>query len=77
LLSVRETRRLLARNTRFEPSFSVPAIPQEEIASATPRRALLSRVYNRALDLSWARSAALLVGAFYRVVGRKSGFVSA
>ena len=77
LLSVRETRRMLERNTRFEPSFSVPTIPQEEIASATPRRALLSRVYNRALDISWARSAALMVGAFYRVVGRKNGFVSA
>jgi 2-polyprenyl-3-methyl-5-hydroxy-6-metoxy-1,4-benzoquinol methylase len=77
LLSARETRRLLARNTRFTPSFSVPTIPPEEIASASPRRALLARVYNRALDLPWAASAALMVGAFFRVVGRKAGYMSA
>jgi len=76
LLSARELHRLLARHTKFCPGFRVPPIPDEEIAAAKPRRAMLSKAYNRLIGLKGARRAALAVGAFYQVVARKAGRAS-
>jgi hypothetical protein len=71
LLSTREAREMLSRNTSFDCEFLVPAIPEEDIAIAAPRRAILARTYNRAIKLGVLRRAALGVGAFYQVAGRK------
>jgi 2-polyprenyl-3-methyl-5-hydroxy-6-metoxy-1,4-benzoquinol methylase len=71
LLSTGEARELLEKNTRFAVQFLVPAIPEEDIAIAAPRRAALARAYNRVIRFGMTRRAALLVGAFYQVAGHK------
>lgn len=72
LLSARETGKLLRLNTSFDSDFLVPMIPDEEIVLASGSRARLSRIYNRVVGLAWTRAAMLAVGAFFRVVGKKS-----
>lgn len=71
LLSTWEMRRLVTKNTRFDIQLLVPAIPDEDIALASTRRASLARAYNTLIRFPWIRPAALGVGAFFRVVGRK------
>lgn len=73
LLSTREMRHMLTRHTGFDCEFLIPTISDEEILLASWRRAMLARIYNRVVRLSWTRGAALAVGAFFRVVGKKSG----
>ncbi|MDB4883354.1 MAG: class SAM-dependent methyltransferase [Gemmatimonadetes bacterium] len=77
LLSTSEARELLARHTRFDVELLVPEIPEEDIAIASPRRAALARAYNRVIRFEPTRRAALLVGAFFQVAGRKLGELSA
>jgi SAM-dependent methyltransferase len=71
LLSTREARAMLRRDTAFECELLVPPIPDEEIRTAAPARAALARIYNRVVRLPFTRPATLAVGAFFRVVGRK------
>jgi SAM-dependent methyltransferase len=77
LLSTGEARELLARNTHFDCHFLVPAIPEEDIAVSGPRRAILARTYNRAIRFELTKHAALRVGAFFQVAGRKIAMRSA
>ncbi len=71
LLSTWEMDRLIRRNTRFDIRLLIPAIPSEEIALFSPRRAALARAYNGFIRLPVARRAGLAIGPFFRVVGRK------
>ena len=73
LLSTPETRRLMRRHTHFDYEIVVPPIPDEEVGSGSTARATLARVYNRVVAQPWVRPAMLLVGAFFRIVGRKIG----
>jgi SAM-dependent methyltransferase len=70
LLSAREARDLLARHTRFDVRLEPAAVPAQEIARFAPRRASLARAYNRLQRVPAIRSLLLLVGPFFRVVGR-------
>lgn len=71
LLSTFEARRLIRRHTSFDFRLLAPPIPDDAIAIASARRALLARIYNRAVRLPFLHLVALGVGAFFRVVGRK------
>jgi SAM-dependent methyltransferase len=70
LLSAREARALIARHTRFDVRLEAAAVPAEEIVRFPPRRAVLARAYNRVQDVPVIRSLLLLVGPFFRIVGR-------
>ena len=72
LLSHRELRALLRSETRLEAEIFAPPIPLEELSLFSPRRALLGRAYNRIVSRRGWQSFFLRVGAFLRVVGRKS-----
>lgn len=72
LVSTWEMRRLMTRNTRFDFTLLVPAIPEDAIALSSARRAALARVYNAMIRIPLLRAAALGIGAFFRVVGRKT-----
>lgn len=71
LLSTFEARRLISRHTSFDFRLLAPPIPDDAIAIASARRATLARIYNRAVRVPVLHAAALGVGAFFRVVGRK------
>ena len=73
LLSTSEARTMIESQTHFDCQFIVPPIPDEEIELSAPRRALLARTYNRAIQVDTLRRAALGVGAFFQVTGRKPG----
>ncbi|MEO6527276.1 MAG: methyltransferase domain-containing protein [Gemmatimonadaceae bacterium] len=71
LLSTMEMQVLLRDNTRFDASVLIPAIPDEEIALAGRSRVMLARTYNVLIRLTPGQRLALLVGAYFRVVGRR------
>lgn len=71
LLSTTEARRMIEHDTHFDCRFIVPPIPDEDIETSAPRRALLARAYNKAIQIDALRRAALTVGAFFQVTGRK------
>lgn len=72
LLSAREIRRLLM-STRLECVIVAPAIPAEDQAQFAAYRQLLARLYNQLIAWAPFRRAAVLVGPFLRVIGRKRG----
>jgi SAM-dependent methyltransferase len=72
LLSHRELRALLRSETRLEARIFAPPIPVEEISRFSWRRALLAGAYNRIVSRRGWQSLFLLVGPFFRIVGRKS-----
>lgn len=71
LLSPWELRRLVGRHTAFSSRLLVPPVPDVEIARFPARRAALARAYNRIAGAWWSRPAALGVGPFFRLVGRR------
>lgn len=83
LLSTREMRLLLALHTGFQARILIPPIPEEEIATARPRRALLARAYNgivrsRSAVPSLVRSApSIRLPLARRATGRRSEWLSA
>lgn len=72
LLGAHELRRLVRRHTAFAPRLVVPPVPASEIARFAPRRARLARLYNRLAAAPLARPAALALGPFFRLVGRRA-----
>jgi SAM-dependent methyltransferase len=71
LLGAREAAGLVLRHTHFAVTIQVPAIPDEEVASMSQRRAWLSRCYNRLRSIQLLRPLLLLFGPFFRVEGVK------
>ena len=71
LLSSREARGLMKRHTRFDVQLQTPPVPEDDIALSSARRAALARVYNRVVRVPGLRDLALVIGAFFRIVGRK------
>jgi 2-polyprenyl-3-methyl-5-hydroxy-6-metoxy-1,4-benzoquinol methylase len=71
LLSTWETAQLLRQHTHFQANILVPPVPEEEVAHFSTRRATLARLYNRLVSFNWMRWLFLIIGPFFRVVGRK------
>ena len=72
LLSVPGLASLLRRHTRISGRFIVPRIPDDEIESFHPRRALIARFYNRVAGSALLRWPLLGVGPFFRFVGTRA-----
>ena len=72
LLSVRETRALFRRYTKFEASVLLPQVPPEEIVRFSVVRKFIARSYNHISR--WRLLALLLrlIGPFFCVIARKS-----
>ena len=71
LLSTWEMAGFLRKHTSFRYTILIPPIPDCEINVFPPRRAMLARLYNRLAVSRWLRWAFLVVGPFFRVVGKK------
>jgi SAM-dependent methyltransferase/uncharacterized protein YbaR (Trm112 family) len=73
LLSVREFKRMMKRETQFDGHVIVPRIPDEEIELFGARRAKIARAYNSVVGLKLLRWPLLAIGPFFRFVGVKRG----
>lgn len=71
LLSTNETRRLFHRVAKLSPQIQFPQIDDDEIRLFSPFKALLARIYNRAIISPVLRFCGPIVGAFFRITGSK------
>lgn len=70
--SVREVERMFRVHTSLEVTLSVPTLPASEIATFSPWKKRVARVFNTVASSRGLRPLLLLIGPFFRLEARKA-----